>query len=56
MEAGCLGLIIGALIFGLLGLGIGLLYLNITKAIGLSILTSGFGSAITSYTLYKMTK
>lgn len=53
MSFGCLGLIIGFIVGGLLGLGIGLLFLSLLQALGTGILAAIVGAAILATIGYK---
>ena len=55
LGLGCMGLIIGGIIFGLLGFAIGLLFLTTIKAIATGILAAITGSILTAITFYKLT-
>lgn len=53
-QAGCIGIIIGFFVFGIIGLGLGLFYFNPFQAIGLGLISSVVGATCTSYVFYKI--
>lgn len=54
ITGGCLGLILGFIIIGLVSLGVGLIFLPFLKAVGVSILGAVVGAAIFSVLGYRI--